>query len=95
MNPFQPTEELAHVARVSEARYVVAHESVVGSVKKAFSHLPPGTLKQMWVLGRSREAAPLEQLMRHEPVSPVGLVSPMVKIRLRLIIGYGNICSYK
>lgn len=51
VNPALTTEELIHVARVSEAKWVVTNNRVVGKVEKAFGSLGPDNLKQIWIIG--------------------------------------------
>lgn len=65
---YLPTEEVCHIARISGTRWVVAHEAAVPTAEAAFQQLPPGTLRQLWVLGDALNHRPsLGDLMRTQP----------------------------
>ncbi|KAG7171700.1 putative 4-coumarate--CoA ligase-like 5-like, partial [Homarus americanus] len=63
-------EELVHVLNVSEARWAVVHPDVAPAAEAAFSLLPHGTLKKMWVLGNDSTRPCIAHLMTHDPVPP-------------------------
>ncbi|XP_047485125.1 4-coumarate--CoA ligase 1-like [Penaeus chinensis] len=70
--PISPTlkpDELAHVAKVSEARYVIACASAVRAVKEAYSRLPKWKLKGLWVLDSSQSFVPFEHLLQQDPIA--------------------------
>ncbi|XP_042217034.1 4-coumarate--CoA ligase-like 5 [Homarus americanus] len=70
VNPLYSPEELVHVLNVSEARWAVVHPDVAPAAEAAFSLLPHGTLKKMWVLGNDSTRPCIAHLMTHDPVPP-------------------------
>ncbi|XP_045610423.2 uncharacterized protein [Procambarus clarkii] len=65
------TDELVHVVRVSKASWAVVHEDSLEVAEAAFSLMPPGTLRQLWVLGDCATHRPnLTHLMTYSPAPP-------------------------
>nr|XP_045610420.1 4-coumarate--CoA ligase-like isoform X1 [Procambarus clarkii] len=64
-------DELVHVVRVSKASWAVVHEDSLEVAEAAFSLMPPGTLRQLWVLGDCAPHRPnLTHLITYSPEPP-------------------------
>ncbi|KAK3886421.1 hypothetical protein Pcinc_009425 [Petrolisthes cinctipes] len=76
INPTLNAEELAHVLRVSEARWAVVHEACVSLAEAAFTYLPSTTLRKMWVMGESPtpDKPTLHDHFSHDPIPPLTTV---------------------
>ncbi|XP_068243128.1 probable 4-coumarate--CoA ligase 1 [Palaemon carinicauda] len=70
VNPYLTAEELAHVIRVSGARWAVVHEEVLKVAEEAFSLVGSRVLRQLWVLGDVAGRASLADLIRTEIGDP-------------------------
>lgn len=66
VSPALSPEEVAHVVRMSGARWAVVEEGVAGVLDQLPSLLPPDTLKGVWVMGASSHHPSFASLMRTE-----------------------------
>lgn len=72
VNPYLTSEELAHVIRLSGARWAVVHEEVLKVAEEAFSLVGTDVLRQLWVLGDVPGRTSLASLIRTEITDPPG-----------------------
>ncbi|KAK3863307.1 hypothetical protein Pcinc_030915 [Petrolisthes cinctipes] len=91
INPTLTTDELVHVVRVSEARWVVVHEASVPLVESAYTHLPQHTLRKMWVIGKAQQDKPtLQHLIQHEPVPPITQADGLVCDKMAAVMPFSS-----
>ncbi|XP_069987725.1 uncharacterized protein [Penaeus vannamei] len=91
--PVSPTlrpDELAHVAKVSEAKYVIACASAVGAVKEAYSRLPKWTLERLWVLDSSQGVVAFEQLLQEDSIAAFGMAEGLDPARSVALLPFSS-----
>ncbi|KAK3884328.1 hypothetical protein Pcinc_011393 [Petrolisthes cinctipes] len=92
INPTLNAEELAHVLRVSEARWAVVHEACVSLAEAAFTYLPSTTLRKMWVMGESPtpDKPSLHDLFSHDPIPPLTTTDGLVPDKMAAIMPFSS-----